>query len=72
MVELEAVQPRHFARFVPGPLQPDNCGTPDHYQRCPPGPGRRRVAVTHVRTFVTIEEIGGIPAQEAKVTPLGE
>jgi hypothetical protein len=67
VIESDVVYPKYVA-FVPGRLQPDNCGTPDHYERCPPSRVRRR-AVGHVRTFVTIEEIGGTPAQEAKIFP---
>jgi hypothetical protein len=63
-MEPNAAQAR-YVNFVPGPLRPDNCGTPDHYKSCPPG-GMRRLAVARARTFVTVEEIGGAPAREAK------
>ena len=62
---------RRYVNFVPGPLQPNNCGTPDHYKNCPPS-GLRRVALARVKTFVTIEEIGGTPARASNDLPPGE
>ena len=62
---------RRFVNFVPRPLQPSNCGTPDRYKDCHPG-GRRRVAVAQARAYVTIEEVGGAPAQASNDLPPGE
>ena len=62
---------RRFVNFVPRPLQPNNCGTPDTYKDCHPG-GKHRVAVAQARAFVTIEEVGGAPARASNDWPLGE
>ncbi len=66
-MEPETAQTRYL-NFVPEPLRPDNCGTPDHYKSCPPT-GMRRVAVAQAKTFVTIEEVGGTPAREGQEFP---
>jgi hypothetical protein len=52
--------PARYASYVPRPLQPNNCGTPDQYAQCPPRHGPR-LAVAQTRTYVTIEEVGGAP-----------
>jgi hypothetical protein len=44
-----------YVNYVPGPLQPGNCGTPEKYKGCPPRGSR--TAVTRARAYVTIEEM---------------
>jgi hypothetical protein len=71
IVEADVAQATHNANYVRRPLQPDNCGTPDHYKDCPPG-GVRQVAVAQAKAYVTIEELGGAPTPGGDDVPPGD
>jgi hypothetical protein len=60
-----------YAKYVPGPPQPGNCGTPDRYKVCPPHPGPR-AAVTRARAYVTIEEVPAMTAAPHRESLLQE
>jgi hypothetical protein len=71
IVQDGVTQATHYANYVPRPLQPENCGTPDHYKDCIPG-GMRPLAVAQARSYVTIEELGGGPTAGGDDAPRGE
>jgi hypothetical protein len=54
--------PGYETVFTPGPLQPNNCGTPYQFKRC--GGGSRVGVAQPSRPLVVIEDLTG-PAREA-------
>ena len=56
------ISPALDTTYTPGPLQPNNCGTPVQFKGC--GSSSRMGAVQPSRPLVVIEELTG-PASEA-------
>jgi hypothetical protein len=58
-----------FAGFVPGVLQPGNCGTPEAPQPCK---SKRKLdhSTLRLRPVVLVKELGGAPAVAVATTTL--